>query len=96
MVLTETPDYSDRILKYNCNFSGQGRPHGGGGRGNWDILFQAYFVPGPSLKGAPGGPIRGPLNTCLKKDRYTLIEQSGSRPFLAPRPLFNSLPWANP
>ena len=22
MVLTETPDYSDRILKYNCNFSG--------------------------------------------------------------------------
>ena len=25
MVLTETPDYSDRILKYNCNFSGQGR-----------------------------------------------------------------------
>ena len=29
MVLTETPDYSDRILKYNCNFSGQGRPHWG-------------------------------------------------------------------
>ena len=22
MILTETPDYSDRILKYNCNFSG--------------------------------------------------------------------------
>ena len=29
-------------------------------------------------------PERGPLNTSLKKDRYTLIEQSGSRPFLAP------------
>ena len=55
MVLTETPDYSDRILKYNCNFSGQGRSHGG------------YFAPGPSLKGAPGDPIRGPLNTCLKE-----------------------------
>ena len=27
------------------------------------------------LKGAPGGPIKGSLNTCLK-DRYTLIEQS--------------------
>ena len=33
MVLTETPDYNDRILKYNCTFSGQGRPHGGGGGG---------------------------------------------------------------
>ena len=33
------------------------------------------FCPGPSLKGAPGGPMKGPLNTCLK-DRYTLIEQS--------------------
>ena len=22
-----SPDYSDRILKYNCNFSGQGHPH---------------------------------------------------------------------
>ena len=30
-----------------------------------------HFAPGPSLKGAPGGP----LNTCLK-ERYTLIEQS--------------------
>ena len=30
-----------------------------------------HFAPGPSLKGAPGGP----MNTCLK-DRYTLIEQS--------------------
>ena len=29
MVLTETPDYSDTILKYNCNFSGQGNPHWG-------------------------------------------------------------------
>ena len=34
-----------------------------------------HFAPGPSLKGAPGGPMKGPLNTCLK-DRYTLIEQS--------------------
>ena len=34
-----------------------------------------HFAPGPSLKGAPGGPTKGPLNTCLK-DRYTLIEQS--------------------
>ena len=34
-----------------------------------------HFSPGPSLKGAPGGPMKGPLNTCLK-DRYTLIEQS--------------------
>ena len=29
------------------------------------------FSLGPSLKGAPGGP----MSTCLK-DRYTLIEQS--------------------
>ena len=41
--------------------------HRGGKLGN--------FAPGPSLKGAPGGPMKGPLNTCLK-DRYTLIEQS--------------------
>ena len=34
-----------------------------------------HFAPGPSLKGAPGGPMKGPLNTYLK-DRYTLIEQS--------------------
>ena len=33
------------------------------------------FFPGPSLKGAPGGPMKGPLNAYLK-DRYTLIEQS--------------------
>ena len=44
-----------------------GPPTGGG---NWGILPR-----GPSLKGAPGGPMKGPLNTCLK-DRYTLIEQS--------------------
>ena len=79
MVLTETPDYSDRILKYNCNFSGQGRPHGGGITGVFCPLHQ---------------PERGPLNICLKKDRYTLIEQSGSRPFLAPGPLFNSFSWS--
>ena len=42
--------------------------HRGGGQ-------LGHFVPGPSLKGAPGGPMKGPLNTCLK-DRYTLIEQS--------------------
>ena len=42
MVLTETPDYSDRILKYNCNFSGQSRPHGGAG---------IYFPPAPVQKG---------------------------------------------
>ena len=45
----------------------QGRPQGGGQLG--------HFAPGPSLKGAPGGPMKGPPNTCLK-DRYTLIEQS--------------------
>ena len=83
MVLTETPDYSDRILKYNCNFSGQGRPHGGGGGGG----VTGVFSPLPQ-------PKRGLLNTCLKKDRYTLIEQSGFRPFLATGPLFNSFPWA--
>ena len=44
----------------------QGRPQGG---------QLGHFAPGPSLKGAPGGPMKGPLNTCLK-DRYTLIEQS--------------------
>ena len=44
-----------------------GPPTGGGQLG--------HFAPGPSLKGAPGGPMKGPLNTCLK-DRYTLIEQS--------------------
>ena len=43
MVLTETLDYSDRILKYNCNFSGQGRPHGG----DWDILPLAPPRKGP-------------------------------------------------
>ena len=40
MVLTETPDYSDRILKYNCNFSGQGRPH-------WSILPPTTARKGP-------------------------------------------------
>ena len=42
MVLTETPDYSDRILKYNCNFSGQGRPHGG---------VTGILPPAPARKG---------------------------------------------
>ena len=51
----------------------QGRPQGGGGGGGGGQL--GHFAPGPSLKGAPGGPMKGPLNTCLK-DRYTLIEQS--------------------
>ena len=78
MVLTETPDYSDRILKYNCNFSGQGCPHG-----EWGGGVTGVFFPLPQ-------PKRGPLVVCLKKDRYTLIEQSGSRPILAPGPLFNS------
>ena len=40
---------------------------GGGQLGN--------FSPGSSLKGAPGGLTKGPLNTCIK-DRCTLIEQS--------------------
>ena len=44
----------------------QGRPQGG---------QLGHFAPGPSLKGAPRGSMKGPLNTCLK-DRYTLIEQS--------------------
>ena len=51
------------IKKGTCS---QGRPQGG---------QLGHFAPGPSLKGAPGGPMKGPLNTCLK-DRYTLIEQS--------------------
>ena len=46
--------------------------HRGGGGGGGQL---GHFSPGPSLKGAPGGPMKGPLNTCLK-DRYTLIEQS--------------------
>ena len=53
------------ILKYHQLQSGP--PTGGGQLG--------HFAPGPSLKGAPGSPMKGPLNTCLK-DRYTLIEQS--------------------
>ena len=48
----------------------QGRPQGGGGGGQL-----GHFSLDPSLKGAPGGPTKGPLNACLK-DRYTLIEQS--------------------
>ena len=47
-------------------------PTGGGGGGGGGL---GHFSPGPSLKGAPGGPTKGPLNTYLK-DRYTLIEQS--------------------
>ena len=47
-----------------------GPPTGGGGGGEL-----GHFAPGLSLKGAPGGPTKGPPNTCLK-DRYTLIEQS--------------------
>ena len=43
-----------------------GPPTGGGGGG---------FSPSPSLKGAPGGPIKGPSSTCLK-NQYALIEQS--------------------
>ena len=39
------------------------------------LIYLGHFSPGPSLKGAPGGPMKSPLNTCLK-DRYTLIEQS--------------------
>ena len=54
----------------DCRGPTQGRPQGGGGGGQL-----GHFAPGPSLKGAPGGPTKGPLNTCLK-DRYTLIEQS--------------------
>ena len=77
MVLTETPDYSDRILNITVILVARAAHIGG----NWGIL------PLPQ-------PERGHLNTCLKKDRYTLIEQSGSRPFLAPGPLFNSFPLA--
>ena len=33
------------------------------------------FCPGPQPERGPRGPMKGPLNTCLK-DRYTLIEQS--------------------
>ena len=40
MVLTETADYSDRILKYICNFSGQGLPH-------WGILPPTTARKGP-------------------------------------------------
>ena len=53
---------------------------GGGGKGRaahrgWGGGQLGHFAPGPSLKGAPGGPTKGPLSICLK-DRYTLIEQS--------------------
>ena len=51
-----------RIIGLSVEWHCQGRPQGG---------QLGHFAPGPSLKGAPGGP----LNTCLK-DRYTLIEQS--------------------
>ena len=51
-----------------CVVSTRAAHRGGGGQ-------LGHFAPGPSLKGAPGGPMKGPLNTCLK-DRYTLIEQS--------------------
>ena len=37
-----------------------GPPIGGGQLGN--------FALGPSLKGVPGGPMKGPLNTYLKID----------------------------
>ena len=68
-------NYNLQIIysEYAILTSLQGRPQGGGGGGgggNWGILPW-----GPSLKRAPGGPMKGPLNTCLK-DRYTLIEQS--------------------
>ena len=51
MVLTETPDYSDRILKYNCNLVARAAHMGGGGGGG-------YFPPAPAQK--------GPLD-CLRK-----------------------------
>ena len=56
MVLTET--HSDRILKYSCNFSGQRHPH-------WGVT--GVFFPQLQPERGPGGPIRGPLNTCLKE-----------------------------
>ena len=63
----------DESKRYICwDYCSQGHPHGGGGGGGGQL---GHFAPGPSLKGAPGGPMKGPLNTCLK-DRYTLIEQS--------------------
>ena len=46
-----------------------GPPTGGGGGAT------GAFCPGPQPERAPGGPMKGPLNICLK-DRYTLIEQS--------------------
>ena len=56
-------NFNDLVYRF-CRYDKQkqGRPQG-------------HFAPGPSLKGAPGGPMKGPLNTCLK-DQYTLIEQS--------------------
>ena len=43
MVLTETPDYSDRILINITNFSGQGAHMGG----NWGIFPPAQARKGP-------------------------------------------------
>ena len=43
-------------------FKTAGPPTGGGGGGGQ----LGHFSPGPSLKGAPGGPMKGPLNTSLK------------------------------
>ena len=58
------------IATLRLHLGSAGPPTGGGGGEQL-----GHFAPGPSLKGAPGGPMKGPLNTCLK-DRYTLIEQS--------------------
>ena len=65
------------FLKYQSFVMPAGRAahRGGGGGGGGGGGQLGHFAPGPSLKGAPGGPMKGPLNTCLK-DRYTVIEQS--------------------
>ena len=44
----------------------QGRPQG---------EETGAFCPRPQPERGPGGPMKGPLNTCFK-DQYTLIEQS--------------------
>ena len=58
-------------MMYSGSFPGGRAAHRGGGGGGQ----LGHFALGPSLIAAPGGPMKGPLNTCLK-DRYTLIEQS--------------------
>ena len=57
MVLTETPDYSDRILKYNCIFSGQVAHMG---------VTGVFFTRTQPERG-PRRPHQGPLENLFKE-----------------------------